>query len=252
MDFDKAFEVVKGYQVIPPSEAGLKAELLFYHTYYTQFQLEPLLDAGVKADFSATRNNVSVNIDVTTNLDYKDINKYADVMQRKRKNYEIALVDTKSEEIQFFPLRFPICKNCGLFSHYVLFYARPMSEVVWSQSANQALIRYCPNCENYQIVTEYSYYAPSLLLELNEQLSLQSPEENLNPEFNADEFIRQESIMAVQSFESESQKIISAFTEGDYIITDPRDGDGFYGGRILWTHPLAEKWFSDIFDFDYP
>lgn len=45
--------------------------------------------------------------------------------------------------------------------------------------------------------------------------------------------------------------MISAFSEDDYIVTDPRTGDGFYGARIFWVHPLAAGYFGDIIDYDY-
>jgi hypothetical protein len=250
-DLDNALEVLKSYQVIRPWKHGLKAELLFYDKFYTKLKLDPLLDAGVKADFSGVRKNNAVNFDVTTNLQYKNINKYADVLQRKRKRYEIALVHLRSEEVEFFPLRFPICHECGLFSHYVLFMSRPSRDVTWSQSTSQALIRHCPSCWEFEIVEEYSYYISSILLTLDELLSLQSHEESRDPSFDPDKFIKTESISMVQSFESESRKLISAFAEGDYVVTDPRNADGYFGGRILWTHPLADRFFGDIFDYDY-
>lgn len=83
-DFDKSLQVLKSYRIIRPWKHGLKAELLFYDKFYTKLKLDPLLDAGVKADFSGVRNKKAVNFDVTTNLEYKDINKYVDAMQRKR------------------------------------------------------------------------------------------------------------------------------------------------------------------------
>jgi len=250
-DFDKALEVLNSYQISKAWKHGLKAELLFYNKFYTKLKLDPLLDAGVKADFSGVRNRQAVNFDVTTNLEYKDINKYANVVQRKRKRYEIALVNLKSEEVEFFPLRFPICQECGLFSHYILFMSRPSRDVTWSQSTSQALIRHCPNCWEFEIVEEYSYYIPSILVELEELLSLQASEETRDPKFNVNNFVKTESISLVQSFESESQKLISALSEGDYIITDPRNADGYYGGRILWVHPLAKGFFGDTIDYDY-
>ena len=250
-DFDKSLEVLKRYALVKPAKHGLKAELLFYDKFYAKLKLDPLLDAGVKADFSGIRNRKPVNFDVTTNLQYKDINKYADVVQRKRKRYELALVNLKSEEVEFFPLRFPICQECGLFSHYVLLMSRPSRDVTWSQSTSQAIVRHCPSCWEFEIVEEYSYYISSTLLALKESLSLQACEESRDPNFDADEFLRTESIPIVQSFEGESRKLISALSEGDYIITDPRDADGYYGGRILWVHPLATRFFGDIINYDY-
>jgi hypothetical protein len=250
-DVDKSLEVLKKYPLIRSSKYGLKAELLFYDRFYTELKLDPLLDAGVKADFSGVRNKKPVSFDVTTNLQYKDINKYVDVIQKKGKRYELVLVNLKSEEVEFFPLRFPICPECGLFSHYILFMSRPSSDVTWSVSTGQALIRHCTRCFEFDIVEEYSYQIPSILVELEDILSNQMYEETRDPGFDADKFIKNESISIVQSFESESQKMISAFSEGDYIVTDPRTGDGFYGGRIFWVHPLATGYFGDIIDYDY-
>jgi len=250
-DFDKSLEILDKYPLIRPSKYGLKAELMFYDKYYKELKLDPLLDAGVKADFSGIRNKRAVNFDVTTNLKYKDINKYVNAIQKKRKLYEIALVNLKSEEIEFFPLRFPFCPECGLFAHYVLFMSRPSSDVTWSLSTSQALIRHCPNCYEFDIIEEYSYYIPSILVELEDISSYQMYEETRDPKFDAGKYIKNESILLVQSFESESRKLISALSEGDYIVTDPRNADGYYGGRILWNHPLAVGYFGDTFSYDY-
>jgi hypothetical protein len=250
-DLDRSLEVLEKCRLIRPSKYGLKAELLFYDKYYKELKLDPLLDAGVKADFSGVRDKRIVNIDVTTNLQYKDINKYVDVVQRKNKRYEIALVNLESEEVEFFPLRFPICPDCGKFSHYVLFMSRSSNDMTWSMSTSQALIRHCPSCYEFEIIKEYSYYVPSIMVELQEIDGLQASEENRDPKFDLVKHLTKESIPIVQSYESESQKLISALSEGDYIITDPRDGDGYYGGRILWAHPLATRFFGDTIDYDY-
>jgi len=250
-DFDKALSVLHEYSLVRPSKHGLKAELFFYDKFYRRLRLEPLLDAGVKADFSGLRSRKSVNFDVTTNLQYKDINKYASVVQRKRKRYEIALVNLKSEEVEFFPLRFPICPDCGLFSHYVLFMSRPSSDVFWSSSRSQAVIRYCPQCNEFDVLKEYSYEMSSILVTLEDVKSTKMDPEIGDPNFDLNKFVLDETLPVVQSFESESQKLLSALAEGDYIITDPRDADGYFGGRILWTHPLANNYFGETIDYDY-
>jgi len=248
-DFDKSLEALKKYPLIRPSKYGLKAELLFYDRFYTELKLDPLLDAGVKADFCGVRNKKPVNFDVTTNIEYKDINKYVNVVQRKKKRYEIALVNLKSEEVEFFPLRFPICPQCGLFSHYVLFMSRPSSEMTWSLSTGQALIRHCAHCLEFDLVKEYSYYIPSIFVELQDVYEIH--EQTRDPKFNPNKIVETDSISIVQSFESESQKMMSVLSEGDYIVTDPRNGGGYHGGRILWVHPLADRFFGDVIDYDY-
>jgi len=250
-DLDKALSIIDQYPLIRPSKYGLRAELLFYDKFCNELKLEPLLDAGIKADFSGLRNKQAVNFDVTTNLQYKDINKYVDIVQKKKKRYEIALVNLKSEEVEFLPLRFPVCPECGLFSHYVLFLSRPPSDVFWSSSMSQAIIRYCPQCETFDVLKEYDYAISSILLTMKEVAGDKMDPEIGDPSFDLDNFIMGETIPLVQSFESESQKMLSALAEGDYIITDPRDADGYYGGRVLWTHPLSSRYLGDTIDYDY-
>lgn len=108
-------------KITPNLKAGLKGEIIFYDLYKDELKLDALLDAGVKADFMGIQNCKPVNYDVTTNLKYKDIENYREAMQRKNKLYSIALVNLKSEEVEFFPLKFPICPTCNFFSHYILY-----------------------------------------------------------------------------------------------------------------------------------
>jgi hypothetical protein len=254
-DLDKALEVITNYHLITPHKCGLKAELIVYDAYYQELKLDPLLDAGVKADFSGTRKGRPINIDVTTNLKYKDINNYVNAIQKKSKQYEIALVNLKTEDVGFFPLRFPICKKCGTFAHYILFFSRPSNEMTSFFSTSQAIIEHCPNCMEFKIKKEYSYQIPSVKVSLEEWADQfgNDPFERKSQRIviDVDEYIRKEWIGTILSFEHESRKLLSAFAEGDYIVTNPRDGDGFFGGTVYWTHPLAEKYIDDTIDYDY-
>lgn len=254
-DLDKALETLSRYPLITPHKHGLKAELTVYDAYYQELKLDPLLDAGVKADFGGIRDGKPINIDVTTNIEYKDINEYVNAMQKKGKQYEIALVNLRTEQVEFFPLRFPICKECRTFAHYVLFFSRPSREETWSLSTSQAIIRYCPNCMEFEIAHEYNYHISSIKLELEEMAKEMENEqmyhENQRIVIDVDEYIKKEWIKTIRSFEDESQKLLSAFAEGDYIITDPRNGDGFFGGNVYWTHPLAESYIGGVIDYDY-
>ncbi|GAI06832.1 unnamed protein product [marine sediment metagenome] len=67
--------------------------------------------------------------------------------------------------------------------------------------------------------------------------------------FNFKKFIQQESIPLIQFFEKESQKLISALVQNEYILTD-KDGGGFWQGRVCWKHPLAKD-LGDAIDFYY-
>jgi len=224
---------------------------LVYYKYRYPLKLEPLLDAGVKADFAGMRGKRMINFDVTTNLDYKDIDKYAELVQKRRREYEIVLVDLKNEEVEFMPLRFPICPHCGEFSHYVVFMSRPSSDVFWHASTGQVLVRYCPSCDDYNDVDYYNYEISSILLLLEEKISQQRHPETADPDFELEKHLKKQSIRVVQLFETQTRKMLSALYEGDYIVTDPRDGDGYQGSRLLWAHPLSKRYVDDVSDFSY-
>jgi len=100
--FDRALEYIKNSNLLPHVKAGLKGEIIFYDRRKRELKLEPLLDVGVKADFTGIRNKKMVNFDVTTNPDYKDIDDYVDLIQKRGKMYAIALVNPKTEEIVLF------------------------------------------------------------------------------------------------------------------------------------------------------
>lgn len=109
--------VLDSYSLTKPMKTGLRAELYFYDVYQSEFKLEPLLDAGVKADFAGKKDGALTNFDVTTNLKYKDADKYIDVVRKRGRSYQIALVDLKKSCVDFFPIRFPVCPECNGFSH---------------------------------------------------------------------------------------------------------------------------------------
>lgn len=249
-DVDRTIEIVSDkYKLIKPHIVGLKAELLVYNNFKEQYKLEPLLDAGVKADFAGIKHGTITNFDVTTNISYKNIDEYVEILQKRKKPYEIVLV--KEDDFEFFPLRFPICPQCGSFSHYILFMSKPSSQSWFWASTGQTLIRYCPNCENVKTEEYYDCTIGSILYIAEDLSRTQMHDETRDPNLDLDEFIARESISTVQFFESQSQKLLSALAEGDYIIVDPRDTDGYNGGRVLWKHPLADSHLNDIIDFYY-
>lgn len=250
-DFNKALGTLHDYRLSKPWLCGLKAELLVYYKYRHPLKLEPLLDAGVKADFTGMRGKRMINFDVTTNLDYKDIDKYAELVQKRRRQYEIALVNLRNEEVEFMPLRFPICPDCGKFSHYIVFMSRPSSSVFWFASTGQVLVRYCPFCDDYNDIDHYDYEVGSILLHLEERVSDQKHPETAYPDFEPDKYLKKESIRVIQFFETQTQKMLSALYEGDYIMTDPKEGDGYQGSRLLWAHPLSRRYVDDTSDFSY-
>ncbi|MDH5481790.1 MAG: hypothetical protein OEY22_02770 [Candidatus Bathyarchaeota archaeon] len=240
--YDKTDDFIQNSGVPAHIKAGLKAEVLFYDRYFRKFKLEPLLDARVKADFSGDKSGKFVNFDVTTNVKYKDIDDYLEVVQKRGKPYEIVLVDLKNEDFEFFPLKFPICPKCGKFSHYIIYLDPPSTTFYQAMHASdgQTLVQYCGKCKYFKNIDVYTY----------EVHSVHSTIETLSSETDVDgsrrysdseiqKVVDSDSISIRKFFEKTSNFIVSGVAENDYVITDPRDGDGYYSGLLHWKHPLA-------------
>jgi hypothetical protein len=238
-------EIIRNKRIPTTSKAGLKAELIFYSKFGSKILLEPLLDAGVKADFTGKKNGRLVNFDVTTNIEYKDIDKYVDVIQKRKKTYEIVHINLKSEEILFYPLRFPICR-CGRFSHYILYLEPPMYELnIYAEiSDTQILVQYCSNCNYSKRLKTYHYLVPFFsgkleylmdrCLDLEEEVCMERVE-NL---------VRQDAVSVVKFFEKTSNLLISGVTEN--VIKDEDDvivqyGNNYQHKELHWKHPLARE-----------
>lgn len=242
-DIDKALGPLSEYSLSSKLRrtftAGLKGELMVYSRYRKTLQLEPLLDAGVKADFTGIRDGQPVNIDVTTNAAYKDIDKYSSVSRRRNRLYEMAVVDLKHDRVDWFPLRFPFCPHCGKFSHHILFLNAPEGSHWWA-SQYQEIVRYCPYCDFSKRKETYTYLVPSPLLGLKDKMAYQHSELE-DKRFKPDIFLAGECAPITRFFQKEGNVLISGVAEIDYIITDPRDGDGYDSGRLLWNHPLVKS-----------
>ena len=249
-DIDRALAVVSQYEM--PKHlfrkwyAGLKAELIVYEEERDRLSLSPGLDAGVKADFSGIRNGAAVYIDVTTNLDYKSLNDYYDVIRRGNRRYEIALVDTNRESIEFIPLRFPLCPICGQFAHYVLMMDRPESGAYFFASESQDLVRCCVYCGTMVPVSNFDYLVDSPLYSLTTALE---DEETLPQNFDQTTFLQSESVPVVTFFEKVSGLMLSGLTDEETIF-DPRNDEEEIAAKLIWKHPLAEEFLDDYLEYE--
>jgi hypothetical protein len=251
---DIALKTLNSERVPPTMRAGVHAELIFYDRYRTDFALEPLLDAGSKADFTGNRprRSIPINFDVTTNLDYKDIDEYVNCIQTRGRRYEIALVNLKTEEVTFFPLRFPICHECSRFSYYLI-YLVPSTSTTYSTvgiSDDQRVVRYCPWCDDGEEVRSYNY----------EVRSLSYAEEDMSSELDVDESARYSSAEIRDAIDADATSIIRFFRRLSRLelsgVAENHERmvgykDNFETiGKLYWKHPLARK-LDDEIDFHY-
>lgn len=250
--YDKAIDLVKTMRMIPKFRSGLLAELIFYHKYQKEFSLEPLLDAGVKADYGGMREGKLVNFDVTTNLSFKNMDDYVNVVQRRRKQYDIALVNPKSEDVEFLPLKFPICRACNKFAHHLVYVLPPGSDTYWSwhMSDQQVIMKYCTHCGKTDEIQSYSY-GITMFSYLRDYLAHEEEVDSnlMYTDKEVDDRITHSAISTVKLFEKTSSLLVSAIAENDVFYTYKQEGGETYG-RLLWTHPLARDLGTEL-DFHY-
>lgn len=263
---DVALGFIQNSRALPQVKAGLRGEFLFYDKYMKKLKLEPLLDAGVKADFTGIRKGKPVNFDVTTNLEYKNIDSYLEPIQKRKKQYEIVLVDIKNEEMESFPLKFPIWSKCGKFSHYILYLEPPTTALhhTLDISGEQTIVQLCNKCKRYDEKMT-THFEIGLLGPQIEEMSVEKDvdESLMYSAKETEEYQNRESISIVKFVEKQSGLLLSGLAENDYIVTDPRDGSGYYDGLLRWKHPLARdmnehlglyygKWEPDKSDINLP
>lgn len=139
---------------------GLKGEIIFYGKTFNSLDLDALMDSKkVPADFHSPITNIYY--DVTTNLDYKDIENY---IRNDNREYMLGYVDIKSEEIELIPTSFPSCPECSNYSHYIYFLDdtnKTKLESYCIDYPSQDLVHYCTNCGYYKQIDHSNYYLSS-------------------------------------------------------------------------------------------
>ena len=231
-------KILQNKRIPATSKAELEAELIFYNKFSSKMSLEPLLDPGAEADFTGKKGGHIVYFDVTANIEFIDINKYVDIIQKRM--YEIVYVNRRNEEVLFYPLRFPICKTCNRFSHYILYLEPPISEIcMYAEiSDTQTLIQYCSSCGRSIRLKTYHYLIPFFSGELEYLIDRYNFEEQVYIE----KVVRRSAVSVINFFEKVSDLLISGITENaikdEYGIIS-QQSNNYKNKELHWKHPLA-------------
>jgi len=98
----KAYHYLDGQKITLPIKAwyGLKAELDFFTGYQREFPLTPSLDYGIKCDFSGFLNNTPCRIDVTTNINFKQLKDYEELQNSSGIPYKIVVMNKETGKME--------------------------------------------------------------------------------------------------------------------------------------------------------
>ena len=250
--FDEAVENLASRKINLRWKNGLLGELVFYDRCKEYLKLVPTNDLE-KADFYGFRSGHPTFFDVTTNVSCKNLDEYLEYI-KKGKQYEIVIVNPKTFEIEFFPLRFPVCKNCGNFSHFIFYlHPPPIKKQNASGSSGstfemftyqQEVLQYCAKCDEHEPTDEIGvpYWGSALKPVKKLHFKILSPVARLKQstesyDRNARD-LKQKGRHIVGFAKRASDRLISCVAENERksFFRDEK----YNPTRLLWRHPLAK------------
>ncbi len=247
-----------------PSYVGLEAELHFYVRYGKQYRLTPSLDAGDKNDFTGIVRGKVGRIDVTTNPAFKRLADY-EPFQKEGHDYYIAHVDKDSHDLlDVYDINFPFCGECGsrLFDVLLLLPPEVDSEGMerWD-SMGQAAVQLCPGEPDFhsrliaEAVTPWvfdfdNFFSYDIVPRTDyEEVGAPGTSYGSYDEY-VDGEVRRYALENVHYYRKMFDRNLVAIGSLHYEITNPTDGDGFWGTRMYWMDPLVQPHIEDVVEGD--
>jgi len=242
----QAYEWLEGYKkrrtLNVPSYVGLKAELDFYRKYRKEFGLTVALDAGESADFSGIINGAGFRIDVSTNSDFKNLNKYEPFQRRDGAKYKVALMDSSSGDlVDLIDVNFPFCEICqnGRLIDIAILLGENYNQYGESKWTNdQVLTQVCSHCQRLQVIHRLSTH---FLYDYEHIIR----ESSFDSENDLNTIIHTHSMQSLKYLKKQFDKSIFGLGSREYLITDTSDADGFWGLRLYWNDPIVTGYVFD-------
>ena len=238
--------------------AGIKAEIGFFHSHRTKLCLYESLDSGNHADFIGSIKGNIYGIDVTTNIETKDLKTYSKDQEDGYK-YLIALVNPDTMKLEeVFNINFPHCSECGgrLIDILLLEPSGTDNEGFINYSFSQKVISVCSeNPYEHSINKKESDFMtfdiPSYINDYIDYLATNPflEESDNSPEITDE--IENYAISNIKFYQKALKSNIMGCGSPDYIITDPRNGDGHYGTKVYYKRPFLKDEIDDIYEMDF-
>jgi len=260
-NLNEAQKWLDGYKQILGTKGykGLSAELEFYAKYGKDYHLTPALDCGDSTDFSAVIDGNAFRIDVTTNLNFKELEKY-EPYQTNGKQYKIALYT--GDNFELIDINFPFCSNCGYgrIFNIALLHGQNFKNEEPTWTNDQSLIDVCGSCGHYQIISnitshcfpDFSEIASDLWdhLGLNEIYESEEPEEYKELRNKYDQSIHEYSVTSIRYLKEQFSTFLVGIGSPGYKITGHR-GEGHYIVKPSYIENLVSGRFLDEFEFNF-
>lgn len=250
-NFDKAFYILEKDRdngtMDSKDYAGLLGELIFLKSYQSEMDLIPTLDCGDHCDFSGVYNSKMARFDVTTSLEYKNLDEY-EKFQQKGKSYYIALIDYPARKVdRIVDINIPFCPACGgrLINTLIL------EDVKYTENGTptqtEQLIKVCSNNTAHNIEhASFEYFTQTITTETAHLYE----SADITGEDVGEKIKSLPRILGINSsvfFTKIAQEKIHACAQEIYTQIG-RDGDGYWEKKLFWTTDLVDKIFPMNFD----
>lgn len=232
-----------GYRKVlgPKGYKGLDAEFRFFEQFRRELQLVPSLDAGDATDFSAVIDGRMHRIDVTTNLDYKELASY-EPLQALGESYKIAVFDGTGFELV--DVNFPFCEHCDggrVLPTAILLGENHNAHGDSQWSNDQLLLEICGACGQYAEIgretTHGMFDFDYWYTELNE--AAQAAREMGEPGIDVAAEVSSYAASANRYLGKRFGRMLVGVGGPAYEITNPRDGDGYWRLHFEQVLPLV-------------
>jgi hypothetical protein len=242
-DPSKARAYLDGYRTTlgPNGYKGLDAEVRFFEQYRRELQLVPSLDAGDATDFSAVIDGRMHRIDVTTNLDYKELASY-EPLQAQGEPYKIAVFDGTNFELV--DVNFPFCEHCSggrVLPTGVLLGENHNVHGDSQWSNDQLLLEICGACGHYTALDrqtthgmfDFGYWYTELNEAAREARDMGGPPIDVAAE------VASYAASASRYLSKRFDRMLVGVGGPAYEIINPRDGDGYWRLHFEQVLPLV-------------
>lgn len=242
-----AYKMLDNYRdhLITPSWYGLKAELDFYINNKDRFTLDPVLDFGLKCDFTGNIDGINnCRLDVTTNINFKNLKDYEPIQKKDKRKYKIVIMDKDTGKIaEVFDLNFPLdLSECGRQFEIALFMPSDSDDDGLKYNFYQQIVSIGSSQpdEEFELKTistdwyleDFEYYK-SMLIESGKPIKL-------NKE------IEEHAIKGASVLSKSTGFNIVACGQRYFKTFNLQTGDGEWVTKIYWKHPVIKDYLDDI------
>ena len=227
---------------------GIKAEVAFFDVHRAKLKLWESLDSGNHADFIGIIGGEQYGIDVTTNINTKGLEAYSKEQSNGNK-YLVALVDPVTLKlIEVFNINFPTCPKCGgkLVDVVLLLPSERDMEGIVNYQFSQKVVSICSiNPEHRQIGQESNYMTWDFESYVSEFVYVLDDEERSAADLS--QLIDKYSISNLKFYKKQFGQNLFAIGSPEYIITDPRSGDGYEGTKLYYRTHFSKELLNEIY-----